>query len=287
MKKRHVIGLLLLSVALSHALAPAIAWAQFKAQNAFYSLTVTDTVTASGDVTADQYVASGSASQYSCSKTDGTCQFSSATADGTTSSTVGSFTFKAGANITAADLLLDVQDSAGAHALKVTEAGSLTALDTINSSSTSGSVASIGLPVTGFLGFNGTALTGAYLYSPSTAALWFGVGGGTENILNATELTPGSSGGSSLGATATPWLNLFLSGNITGNSNIRGTCTLNGASPAVCTATVTAAALCTCSIVGGTAAIAAKGCAVGLSGTTLTITSANGAGEAVNYHCIL
>lgn len=161
MKKRHVLGLLLLSVALSHALAPAIAWAQFKAQNAFYSLTVTDTVTASGDVTADQYVASGSASQYSCSKTDGTCQFSSATADGTTSSTVGSFTFKAGANINAADLLFDVQDSAGAHALTVTEAGKVSSLSHVQ--------------VGGGIIYFGGVENGAYIQSDSPSRVYNGV----------------------------------------------------------------------------------------------------------------
>lgn len=64
-----------------------------------------------------------------------------------------------------------------------------------------------------------------------------------------------------------------------------GSCTLGGESPSVCTATVKAGAKCVCSLVGATAAIAAKGCAVGLSGSTLTITSANGATDDVNYHC--
>jgi len=64
-----------------------------------------------------------------------------------------------------------------------------------------------------------------------------------------------------------------------------GSCTLNGASPSVCTATVTAATDCVCASVGATAVIAAQGCAVGLAATTLTITSANGATNAVNYHC--
>lgn len=63
------------------------------------------------------------------------------------------------------------------------------------------------------------------------------------------------------------------------------TCTLNGASPSVCTATVKASSICTCSNVGATAAIAANGCAVGLSGTTLTVTSANSASNVVNILC--
>lgn len=64
------------------------------------------------------------------------------------------------------------------------------------------------------------------------------------------------------------------------------TCTLDGASPSVCTATVTAGTTCMCSLVGATAAIAAKGCAVGLSGTTLTVTSANAATDVVNILCL-
>lgn len=254
MKKRHVIGLLVLSVALSHALAPAIAWAQAKAQNAFYSLTVTDTVTASGDVTADQYVASGSASQYSCSKTDGTCQFSSATADGTTSSTVGSFTFKAGANITAADLLLDVQDSAGAHAFTVNESGYVRALTSM--SVASGSVLNFA---------EGDSYS--YIYRGASNTLRVGTA---------------SQGGSFIVSGV-----LTAEGDLQGDSSVRGTCTLDGASPSKCTATVTAGAICTCTPVGTTAAIAAGGCAVSLSSTTLTLTSANGLSHNVNYHCFL
>ena len=193
MKKRHVIGLLVLSVALSHALAPAIAWAQAKAQNAFYSLTVTDTVTASGDVTADQYVASGSASQYSCSKTDGTCQFSSATADGTTSSTVGSFTLKAGANINAADLLLDVQDSAGAHALTVTEAGDVTQLGTTH--------------------YFGGVTNGTYVVTTGSQMVWYFANAG-ELLVTNSAISPNSSGGLDLGLTGTRFFNGYFGGTV-------------------------------------------------------------------------
>jgi hypothetical protein len=68
-------------------------------------------------------------------------------------------------------------------------------------------------------------------------------------------------------------------------STTKTTCTLNAASPSVCTATVRAGSTCSCSPVGATAAIAAGGCAVGLSGTTLTVTAANGASHVVNIHC--
>lgn len=64
------------------------------------------------------------------------------------------------------------------------------------------------------------------------------------------------------------------------------TCTLGGQSPSTCTATVRAGSKCVCSNVGASAAIAAAGCAVGLSGTTLTVTSANAANNVVNIHCL-
>lgn len=63
------------------------------------------------------------------------------------------------------------------------------------------------------------------------------------------------------------------------------TCTLNGATPSVCTAAVIAGSTCTATPVGATAAIAAGGAAVGLSGTTLTVTAAAGATHVVNIAC--
>lgn len=70
-------------------------------------------------------------------------------------------------------------------------------------------------------------------------------------------------------------------------SVISGTCTLGGESPSVCPAqTVTASSVCKCSPVGTTAAIAAAGCAVSLSSTTLTITSLNGGTHVINYECL-
>lgn len=64
-----------------------------------------------------------------------------------------------------------------------------------------------------------------------------------------------------------------------------GTCTLNAQTPAFCTVATTDGAHCTCSPVGLTAAIAAAGCAVSLTETTLTITGADGASTVMNYHC--
>ena len=68
----------------------------------------------------------------------------------------------------------------------------------------------------------------------------------------------------------------------TGNVN---KCTLNGGTPSTCTATVAAGSFCRCTIVGDTAVLAALGCAVTLSSTTLTITSGVGATNDVNYQC--
>lgn len=78
------------------------------------------------------------------------------------------------------------------------------------------------------------------------------------------------------------WVTYAGKTGITGNST---TCTLNAGSPSTCTATVSSGAVCLCTPVGGTAAIAAGGCAVGLSGTTLTATSANGLNNVVNIIC--
>lgn len=77
------------------------------------------------------------------------------------------------------------------------------------------------------------------------------------------------------------------SGGITVTSAVnKGTCTLGGESPAVCPAQTTIAGLtCVCSPVGTSAAIAAAGCAASLSSTTLTLTSANGLTNAVNWMC--
>jgi hypothetical protein len=91
---------------------------------------------------------------------------------------------------------------------------------------------------------------------------------------------------SDLGASANRWRSLYLGTDVyIAGTKTNGSCTFNGASPATCTATVLASAICICAPVGATAAIAAAGCAVGVSGTTLTITGPNAAGYAVNYHC--
>ncbi len=68
---------------------------------------------------------------FMCTGT-GTCQIDSAAADATTSATVGAFTLKPSVNIANADLVFDVQDSAGGHAFTVTEAGAAAALTGMN-----------------------------------------------------------------------------------------------------------------------------------------------------------
>lgn len=71
-----------------------------------------------------------------------------------------------------------------------------------------------------------------------------------------------------------------------GATVLTGACLLNGSNPSQCTATVAAKSRCVCSPVGTTSGIAAGGCAVSLSGTTLTLTSANGHTNAVTWHCL-
>lgn len=286
MKKSHAILLVLVSVVLSHALTPAVAWAQAKAQIALGGVSVTagNGLTGVGS-TADPVMfspsfssgvtTSATAPQYSCSKTDGTCQFSSATADATTSSTVGAFTFKESADITAADLLLDVQDSSGAHALKVTEAGTVTGLTFV---ATSGSVG-FAVPASTYISYSGNSTNGSFHLSTG-ANLYAGISSGFETLLTATAFSPAAASGNALGTTALPWDDLA------GDSSMRGSCTLDGASPSKCTATVTASAFCLCGGKGTTAA-AAVAAAASVSSTTLTCTAANGLTSDVYYHCIL
>jgi hypothetical protein len=69
----------------------------------------------------------------------------------------------------------------------------------------------------------------------------------------------------------------------TTNTKVRGTMTLNGASPSVATATVVAGAICVCQNT-GTAANNAEKCNV--ASTTLTATGPNGATDVVNYICL-
>jgi hypothetical protein len=71
----------------------------------------------------------------------------------------------------------------------------------------------------------------------------------------------------------------------TTSTKTKGTCTLNGASPAVCTATVVSGATCIAVPQGTTAAAATHTIAVSVTTTTLTVTGANGLTDVVNYIC--
>lgn len=69
------------------------------------------------------------------------------------------------------------------------------------------------------------------------------------------------------------------------NTRNNGTVTLVSGTPSTATATVFGGAICVCAPVGTTAAVAAAGCAVSLSGSTLTITGPDSVTTSVNYHC--
>jgi hypothetical protein len=217
-----------------------------------------------GTASAASYTVTGTAPQWICSLATATCEIDSPTNDATTSGTVGAFTLKATVNIADADLIFDLQTSAGAHSFTVTENGNIAApgltntmgrLQVNGSGSSSYSVASIGNGTNGaFHGQNATAA------SPVFTGAQDGVGTTMQIRADGVLDLP------TAGAT---------------------TCTLNGASPSTCTATVVAASICTCSPVGATAAIAAGGCALGLSGTTLTVTGPNAGNWVVNIHCHL
>lgn len=125
---------------------------------------------------------------------------------------------------------------------------------------------------------NNTALTLMKLITDGTYGTITGPNGSAAVILN-------DSAGYSYGYAAKN-LQFDSSGARFADVGNAGSCTLDGATPAVCTATVRASTRCQCSNVGTTAATAALGCAVSLSSTTLTITSAALATHVVNYLCL-
>lgn len=127
-------------------------------------------------------------------------------------------------------------------------------------------------------------ITGGFTTSGTGAGgVLFGSSTGTIQLTGDTHANRSTSAGV-LGYCTTD--NAYYIGNGTAAKDLFSTtCTLNAGSPAQCTATVPANATCTCSDVGTTAVIAANGCDVSLSGTTLTVTSANAAGNVVNIIC--
>lgn len=66
-----------------------------------------------------------------------------------------------------------------------------------------------------------------------------------------------------------------------------GTVALVSGTPSTATVTVTAGSKCICGANGGSAAIAAAGCAAGVSSTTLTLTGPNSVTTTVGYFCWL
>jgi hypothetical protein len=81
-------------------------------------------------------------------------------------------------------------------------------------------------------------------------------------------------------------LGIVVDGDVDFASSTSGSCTLSSGTPSTCAvALVTASSFCVCSPVGTTAAVAAAGCAVSLSGTTLTITGPDTVTTTMNYHC--
>lgn len=239
-----------------------------------------------GQVTSEpSYTATGTAPQWICSLATSTCEMDSPTDDATTSGTVGAFTLKATVAHTAADLLFDVQTSAAVHAISVTEQGDLQVP----------SSGSIGVSATGsgcglfqgtgknlsFSGSSSGCAAGVFMATGSgSGPLKLAIGGANKYAWSSTEFQPDADLGVALGGTANRWLTFYA------GPNIATTCTLNGGTPSTCTKTVVANAICTCTPVGGTAVIAAGGCAVGLSGTTLTATGPAAAAYVVNIHCI-
>ena len=133
-------------------------------------------------------------------------------------------------------------------------------------------------------------MSGFHFVSPTTS----GPAAGTLTAVEIDNLASAGAGTENAIQVGTGWDNqLALQGfNVSGTgaltisaSATNTTCTLNGGSPSTCTATVTAGTKCQCTPVGATAAIAAGGCAVSLSGTTVTATSANGLTNLVNLFC--
>lgn len=128
----------------------------------------------------------------------------------------------------------------------------------------------------------GTACTTADAYvhfsSSGSTVLNADTGQSVKHAINNAVITTTSS----TGLAVTGVISATGKASITANS---GTCTLNGGTPATCTVTVTAGAVCLCSDVGTTAAVAAGGCSVSLSGTTLTVTGAVAANNNVNVLC--
>lgn len=120
-------------------------------------------------------------------------------------------------------------------------------------------------------GYSTTAGSGSDGFSATTNGSHWHVGSGASDYF------------SSDGTTVTFAGPISITGKVASTNGT--TCTLNAGTPATCTASVTAGAICVCSDVGSGSTVAAGGCAVSLSGTTLTVTGATAASNVVNIWC--
>ena len=224
------------------------------------------------DLEGDVFLLSDLNSDVTGSSFDITSDTTDATSTAATGTApVGAITLRATADIATADALFSVEDSAGLELFTLAESGELF-------------VASA------------DQLTRAGFWSRTSAATMTTGASGVPAFQFSSLATPDADDlvfRFARGVGATNLLIIDTEGDttITGNLDIVGTgsvttCTLDGASPSVCTATVVASSTCVCANVGATAAIANNGCAVSLTSTTLTVTSANAATNVVNIHCL-
>lgn len=130
-------------------------------------------------------------------------------------------------------------------------------------------------------------LQGSYISLDRAGANSFIASSGTGKIdLSTSTVQPEIDGQAALGASGKRWSALYVNGPVVMSSTVTsGSCTWDAGTPAQCDATVTASTKCICAPVGATKTIAAGGCAVSLSSTTLTITGPDSAAGVVNYHC--
>lgn len=205
----------------------------------------------------------------------------SAASDANTSTSAAAISFKCDTDLTDGDLCINFKNSANTSLFKIDEQGFVTAATKIRSDQSSGQDA--------FL----ISTTGGRMRLANVGNAWLDGDGSGNNRSGATFL-PSSNGSFDMGGTSNRWSTGYFNGvsSVTGTftglvsmTSNAGSCTLNGGTPSTCTATVTAGAKCQCTPVGTTAVIAAAGCAVSVSSTTLTATSGATLTNDVNYLC--
>lgn len=237
--------------------------------------------------------ASGGVPQFSCSATDAVCELRSSTADGTTSGTVPAIRMKAGADITATDLIFSVEDSSGNRRLSVPE-GDVIQLNGFTSAASSTLTNGANLSLSGGGTSNGILTAGnatgdrglfvnkigASAASSTVAAFRFDHNNGALGANDAHTIWSDNNSGTELGKLDAEG-DLTVAGTMkAGSTATRGTITL---STGTGTATVLSGAFCTCV---DTTAPGVVQCAV--SSTTLTATAGAGAGatDVIAYVCL-